>query len=175
MTADPGPLRVIGVIRSPHHRREDTPVQSALNPDEEGWIELGEHYEPALLGLEGFTHAWLVTWLGDPDQAAGEPELRQVPFLLGRHGRELGIFATRGPRRPNPIGLSLVRLGTVEGHRVRFRGVDVIDGTPLLDLKPFVAAFDTPAGDVRSGWFDDAPLPVRATPASLAAADDRPH
>jgi tRNA (adenine37-N6)-methyltransferase len=159
-------LRVLGVVRTGHTSREETPVQSALNADDAGRVELDEHYADALDGLDGFSHAWLVTWLGgDGDDA--EPALRQVPFLLGPHGRAMGILATRGPRRPNPIGLSLVRLGPIEGCVVRFRGVDMVDGTLLLDIKPYVAAFDQPTGDVRCGWFEDVELPLNATPASL--------
>ena len=90
-----------------------------------------------------------------------------MPFLLGRQPRELGIFATRGPRRPNPLGLSLVRLAAVDDITIRFTGVDMVDGTPVVDLKPFVARFDRPDGSVRSGWFDTVAFDDSITPASL--------
>src|SRR4029450_3789945 len=101
-------VRAIGTIRTSHTTFEDTPVQASLNGGELGAIELDAPYVDATDGLAGFSHAWLVTWLGPLD--GGEvppPELRQVPFLLSRSGEQVGILAMRGPRRPNPIGLSL--------------------------------------------------------------------
>lgn len=95
-----------------------------------------------------------------------------MPLLLRRRPREVGIFATRGPRRPNPIGLSNVRLLRVDGPTVHFAGVDMVDGTPLLDLKPYVAHVDQPAGPVRSGWFDTVTFDGRITPASLLPAEE---
>jgi tRNA-Thr(GGU) m(6)t(6)A37 methyltransferase TsaA len=160
-------LRVIGTIRTRHTASEHTPVQAALNPDDVGTIELDPRYVAALDGLDEFTHAWLVTWLAPLDQQPPEPALRQVPFLLRRRPRELGILATRGPRRPNPIGLSLVRLLAVDTTEIRFAGVDMLDGTPLIDLKPFVARFDQPSGDVRCGWFDTITFDDNITPARL--------
>jgi len=161
------PLPIIGVVHSARTNLADTPVQSAVNPDEEAVLELDLAYLDGLLGLDGFDYAWLLTWLGHRDQPPGPPSLRQVPFLLGSRPQEFGVFATRGPRRINPIGLSLVRLGQIDGTMIHFRGVDVVDGTPVVDLKPYVARFDRPAGDVRSGWFDDVPIPPGATPRQL--------
>ena len=74
----------------------------------------------------------------------------------------------RGPRRVNPVGLSLVRVLSVDGTTVRFAGVDVLDGTPVLDLKPYVTRFDSPAGEVRCGWFDDVELVDGSTPEGLS-------
>jgi tRNA (Thr-GGU) A37 N-methylase len=79
----------------------------------------------------------------------------------------MGVLATRGPRRINPIGLSLVRLLGVDGRLVRFAGVDMIDGTPVLDLKPYVTRFDRPPGEPRSGWFDSIDFVEGATPNDL--------
>ncbi len=103
-----------------------------------------------------------MTWLGTDGD--GPVELRQVPFLLRPQGHHVGLFAMRGPRRPNPIGLSLVRLVGLDGPRITFAGVDLVDRTPVLDLKPYVAQFDRPPGHARSGWFDTADLPQGATP-----------
>ena len=170
------PLTVIGVVRTARRAPADTPVQSALNPDEEGVVELDPVFAPGLDGLAGFDHLWLVTWLGpaEPGRAPGEPPpLLQVPFLRRPDPRTVGVFATRGPRRVNPLGLSLVRVVAVEVALIRFAGVDLVDGTPVIDLKPYVAAFDRPAAPGRSGWFDETPLPAGATPASLAEAARR--
>src|SRR5262249_39835150 len=160
-------LRFIGTIRTRHTDPTHTPVQSSLNKSDEGTIELDPRYSDALDGLAEFTHAWLLTWLAATDGDPPVPALRQVPFLLRRRPRELGILATRGPRRPNPIGLSLVRLVAIEGATIRFTGVDMVDGTPLLDLKPYVDRLDRPAEPVRGGWFDSVPFDGPVTPAEL--------
>jgi tRNA (adenine37-N6)-methyltransferase len=160
------PLEIIGVARTAHVITETTPVQAALNPDEEGTIEIFEPYLAGLGGLEDFDYAWLLTWLHHP-HTAEEPQMRQVPFLLRPQKRQMGIFATRGPRRVNPLGLSLVRVVSVVGAAVCFAGVDLLDGTPVLDLKPYVTRFDRPAGEPRCGWFDTVPLPDGITPADL--------
>jgi tRNA (adenine37-N6)-methyltransferase len=160
-------LRVIGTIRTGYPEAEHTPVQASLNPEERGRIEVDGRYADALDGLEEFSHAWLLTWLGGAEESPAVPGLRQVPFLLRRRPRLLGIFATRGPRRPSPIGLSLVRLVGVDGTTIRFAGVDMVDGTPLLDLKPYVDRFDHPTEDVRCGWFETVSFDRRVTPAEL--------
>ena len=95
------------------------------------------------------------------------PELRQVPFLLRRSGQQVGILAMRGPSRPNPIGLSLVRLVEVDGAWIVFAGVDMLDGTPLLDVKPYFRDVDQPLDDVRCGWFDAVALDGPTTPREL--------
>lgn len=166
-------LEPIGVIRTARAVVDDTPVQSVLNWAETGEVRLDPHYAPALAELEGFTHLWLLTWLHRPGQPLGDGVgLRQVPYLLGPGGAAKGIFATRGPRRPNPIGLHLVHLLEVTDDPpiIRFAGVDVVDGTEVLDVKPWVSRFDEPPpGDERrSGWFDDVAI-VHGTPAELRA------
>jgi tRNA (Thr-GGU) A37 N-methylase len=98
--------------------------------------------------------------------------MRQVPFLLRPQPRELGIFATRGPRRVNPIGLSLIQLLEVTGEQVEFAGVDLLDGTPVVDLKPYVTRFDRPPGDPRCGWFDQLTIADGTTPRQLGRPSD---
>jgi tRNA (Thr-GGU) A37 N-methylase len=98
--------------------------------------------------------------------------MRQVPFLLRPQPRELGIFATRGPRRVNPIGLSLIQLLEVTGEQVEFAGVDLLDGTPVVDLKPYVTRFDRPPGDPRCGWFDQLTIADGTTPRQLGWPSD---
>jgi len=105
------PLHVIGVVRTRHTFLETTPIQAALNRAERGTIEIDATYRDGLDSLGGFEYAWLLTWLHQLDGPAGLPPLRQVPFLLRRQQQRVGIFATRGPRRINPIGLSLITYG----------------------------------------------------------------
>lgn len=80
----------------------------------------------------------------------------------------MGVFATRGPRRVNPIGLSLIQLLQVTGQVIRFAGVDLLDGTPVIDVKPYVTRFDRPPGDPRCGWFDEITITDGSTPARSA-------
>jgi len=170
-----GPLHVIGHVRTAYPTLEATPVQSSLNREATAVLEIHDVYADALDGLAGFDFAWLLTWLGPSANEVGKPAadgeqpvpLRQVPFLLQRAGRALGVFAMRGPRRVNPLGLSLVRLLAVDGPLVHFAGVDLLDGTPVVDLKPYVSAFDRPPGEPACGWFDEVDLPLGATPQSL--------
>ena len=177
-TADAVPLPVIGVVRTGHAELAATPIQAGLNRAERGTLEVAEPYREGLDGLQDFAYAWLLTWLhrldrpvvpsGDP---GGRPAMRQVPFLLRREGRALGMFATRTPRRVNPIGLSLVELVEVTATTARFAGVDLLDGTPVLDIKPYVTRFDRPAGEPRCGWFDQVAMRDGSTPAQLAAPE----
>jgi len=102
-----------------------------------------------------------------PGSRDGQPPLKQVPYLLRSQQREMGIFATRGPRRINPIGLSLIQLLEVTPETVMFAGVDVVDGTPVIDLKPYVTRFDRPPGDPPCGWFDELDISDGSTPAGL--------
>jgi tRNA-Thr(GGU) m(6)t(6)A37 methyltransferase TsaA len=167
--SSPLALQAIGVIRTARTHWEKTPVQSSLNPDEPGQLHVYEPFVPGLAGIEDFDNLWLLCWLGDGNWSPTEPPpMTQVPFLLQREQRSVGIFATRGPRRVNPIGLSLVRLDTVEGGVITFRGVDMVDGTLVIDIKPYVTRFDRPGDEPRCGWFDGVDLPAAATPDDLA-------
>ena len=162
----------IGEVRTAYTTKSDTPVQSVLNVHETGRLVLAEPYHAGLDGLAAFDHAWLLTWL-TPDPTDPVPaSMRQVPFLLTGARRELGLFAMRGPRRPNPIGLHLVGVVEVHDDGFTFAGVDLLDHTPVLDVKPYAAPLDVPAGHhveppVRSGWFDDVDLSRPHTPRSL--------
>jgi tRNA (adenine37-N6)-methyltransferase len=164
------PLPVIGTVRTSRSARQTTPVQAALNRSETGILEIDEAFVEGLAGLDGFDYAWLLSWLhesGPPDLL---PPLTQVPFLLRPEQRSMGIYATRGPSRLNPIGLSLVALREISGRFVTFAGVDLLDGTPVIDLKPYVTRFDRPAGRPRCGWFDSVQIPEGVTPADLDRA-----
>jgi tRNA (adenine37-N6)-methyltransferase len=164
------PLPVIGVVRSRYTATENTPIQARLNAAAEATIEIAEQYADGLDGLAGFDFAWVLTWLHQPRDGSGPPRLRHVPFLLRAQQRQMGIFATRGPRRVNPIGLSLIRLTEIAGLVIRFSGVDLIEGTPVLDIKPYVTRFDRPPGEPRCGWFDDIHIRDGSTPDGLGPA-----
>jgi tRNA-Thr(GGU) m(6)t(6)A37 methyltransferase TsaA len=159
-------LEPIGVIRTDRVDPADTPVQASANLGEQGIAVVEDRYVDALDGLDQFSHAWLLTWLGPPDHTAADVALRQRPFLRP-NGPPMGIFAMRGPRRPNPIGLSLVEIIAVEGPALRFRGVDMVDGTPLLDIKPYFTDADQPRSAIKCGWFDEIAIPDAATPSSV--------
>jgi len=141
-------LEPIGVIRSPFSSREGMPIQPAGAAEVEGTVELRPELADGLADLDGFSHVILIYAFHRSEGYA----LTVVPFL---DSRPHGVFATRAPRRPNPIGLSVVRLDRVDGHVLHVTGLDVLDGTPLLDLKPYVPVFDAPA-DCRTGWLEQA-------------------
>ena len=140
-------LKPIGIIHSPFRQAAETPIQSAMAKDAEGAVELFPEFTPALLDLEGFDRIWLLYWF---DRSAAS-RLVVKPFL---DTIEHGVFATRSPCRPNPLGISCVRLLSVEGHRLRIGEPDILDQTPLLDIKPYVPAFDC-FKVKRIGWLAD--------------------
>ncbi|MBD3348973.1 MAG: tRNA (N6-threonylcarbamoyladenosine(37)-N6)-methyltransferase TrmO [Candidatus Eisenbacteria bacterium] len=129
-------LKAIGVVRTANKTREETPVQPSRAVGIEGTVEVFPEYEKGLDGLERFSHVFLICCF----DRAGPAELTVTP-----HGRteRRGVFATRAPDRPNPIGLSLVRLLRREGTVLHVSDVDILDGTPLLDVKPYVAELDS--------------------------------
>jgi tRNA (adenine37-N6)-methyltransferase len=134
----------IGVIRSRHRAAEQTPVQPIYARGCPGQAEIFPQYRDGLRDLEGFSHVILLYHL----HQAGPARLIVQPFT---GDRPCGVFATRHPQRPNPIGMSLVRLVRVEGGRLHLEDVDILDGTPLLDIKPFVPRFDL-VEEARGGW-----------------------
>jgi tRNA-Thr(GGU) m(6)t(6)A37 methyltransferase TsaA len=140
-------LRPIGVVRSPFRATEGTPIQTIFAQGAEGEVILDDAYASALDDIDGFQRVWLVYWF----DRASPFRARVVPF---RDTCESGLLATRAPCRPNPLGLSAVRLLERSGCTLRVADVDILDGTPLLDLKPYVAAFDAFPGS-RSGWCDE--------------------
>jgi tRNA-Thr(GGU) m(6)t(6)A37 methyltransferase TsaA len=161
------PLQVIGVVRNARTDITGTPIQAELNRAEHGTIEIAERYIEGLDGLADFDYAWLMSWLHKLARPRSDPPLRQIPFLLQSEQRLMGMFAARGPGRINPIGLSLIRILNVTGPVIRFAGVDLLDGTPVIDLKPYVTRFDRPAGEPRCGWYDRVPISDAITPAQL--------
>lgn len=136
----------IGVIHSPHSDPQKTPAQPAYAAGIRGRVEVFAEYEEGLQDLEGFSHIHLIYAFHRADP------LRFIvkPFL---EDREHGVFATRAPNRPNPLGMSIVRLVGRQGRFLQVEDVDVLDGTPLLDIKPYVSRFDERQG-TRDGWQD---------------------
>jgi len=138
----------IGFIHSPHHETSSIPKGLGAQHDAEGSIELLREFEPGLKDIEGFSHLF-VLW--EFDRAEGFDLIAHPP---SDQGREHGVFATRSPRRPNPIGLTVVELLGREGGSLRVRGVDMLDGTPVLDIKPYLSS--VPAEKLRRGWLAEA-------------------
>ncbi len=139
-------VQVIGRIRTPHRQASGTPIQPSVANDA-GTVLVDDRFLGALVDVEGFERIWLVYWMDRADPF--RPLV--VPY---RDTRDHGLFATRSPCRPNPIGLSAVRLVGREGNALRVVGVDMLDDTPLLDLKPYVPEFDAYPTS-RAGWFED--------------------
>ena len=146
-SVEPVVYRPIGYVASPHAELDGMPLQPIADESGESMIELTETHRGCLADLDGFSHVWVVAHL---HESLGWDAT--VPAFLDDQAH--GTFATRSPRRPNPIGLSLARIVAVRDTSVVVDGLDLLDGTPVLDLKPFVPLFDTPAADVRAGWFE---------------------
>lgn len=155
-------VRPIGIIRTSFESGQEIPIQSKMS-ETIGEAVVEEEYMDGLKSLDGFSHVILLYWF----HRAKEPVLCVRPYL---DSREHGLFSTRAPSRPNPIGLSIVRLLRVEGVRLVFQGADMLDETPLLDIKPFVPEFDNQP-DAKSGWLTDSLL----RESSLHLSDDRFH
>jgi len=153
----------IGVIRTPFATGAGTPIQPAMAQGAEGTVELRPEYAEALSDLDGFERVWLIYWF----DRSSEPKLTVTPYM---DTQPRGLFATRAPSRPNAIGMSCVRLLGVEGTTLRIADVDMLDGTPLLDIKPYVPRFDA-YPDARDGWLAKSPKTVRDD----VRADDRFH
>ena len=139
-------IRPIGIIHSPYKEAKDIPIQGKFKPGIKAWVELEDEYTPGLKDLEGFSHAFLVYYF----HKSKEVQLEAKPFL---EDNKHGIFAIRSPHRPNHIGLSIVKIESIEGNKLCFTEVDVLDRTPLLDIKPYVKHFDA-REDAICGWID---------------------
>jgi tRNA-Thr(GGU) m(6)t(6)A37 methyltransferase TsaA len=150
-------LRPIGFARTPYRETGEVPKGLGAHHEAEGTIEILPEFAAGLQDIDGFSHLYLL-WIFH--RAPGEIS------LVGRtpaDQREHGVFATRSPRRPNPLGLTVVELLGREGTRLRVRGVDMLDGTPLVDVKPYLSSI--PAETLRRGWLDEV---ERAGPAAPA-------
>jgi tRNA-Thr(GGU) m(6)t(6)A37 methyltransferase TsaA len=142
-------LKPIGVIHTPFQQASGTPIQTRAAEGVEGTVEIFPEFVAGLRDLDGFDRIWLLYWF---DRTAFDQTGLIVSPYLDPHGSH-GVFATRAPARPNPIGMSPVRLLEVRGNVLRVRDLDMLDGTPLLDIKPYVPQFDC-FEVTRSGWVD---------------------
>jgi tRNA-Thr(GGU) m(6)t(6)A37 methyltransferase TsaA len=139
-------FHAIGVVRSPHTDPSKTPIQPVFAKQAEGKVMLDPGYSDGLADLEDFSHIYLFYVF----HKTSETKLTVRPFL---EDKTHGVFATRAPCRPNKLGFSVVKLISIEGNTLNVEDIDILDGTPVIDIKPFIARFDT-RDDVRSGWQD---------------------
>jgi len=140
-------MRPIGFVRSPYSETAQIPKGWGAKHDAEGVLEIIPEFEQGLTDIEGFSHLFVI-WmfhLSEGSSLLGTPPTDDRPH---------GVFATRSPRRPNPIGLTVVELIKREGSRLYVRGVDMLDGTPILDIKPYLSS--VPVEKVKRGWLDEA-------------------
>ena len=137
----------IGIIHSEHTIAEETPIQPVYAKGCKGYVELYPEFVDGLRDLSGFSHIYLIYHF----HKSREVKLIVKPFL---QDVDRGIFSTRAPFRPNPIGLSVVELLGIEGNILHLDGVDILDGTPLLDIKPYTAKFDL-RNVTKNGWQDE--------------------
>lgn len=140
-------LRPIGTVRSPYTESSQIPKGLGVRHDAEGVLEISPELAPGLLDIEGFSHLF-VLWIFD--RVDGYDLLAHPPS----DNRPHGVFATRSPRRPNPIGLTVVELIARDGARLHVRGVDMLDGTPIVDIKPYLSSI--PPERLRRGWLAEA-------------------
>ncbi|HKG94965.1 MAG TPA: tRNA (N6-threonylcarbamoyladenosine(37)-N6)-methyltransferase TrmO [Gemmatimonadaceae bacterium] len=140
-------LRPIGTVRSPYTDRKQIPKGPGARHEAEGVLEILPELDAGLTDIEGFSHLY-VLWVFD--RAEGYDLMSRPPT----DDRPHGVFATRAPRRPNPIGLTVVQLLGRDGPRLHVRGVDMLDGTPIVDIKPYLSS--VPADRLRRGWIAEA-------------------
>ena len=140
-------MRPIGVIRSGYTSKSEIPKGPRAEHTAEGTIEIDPALEQGLTDIEGFSHLFVI-WVFD--RSDGYDLMATPPTDTKPHG----VFATRAPRRPNPIGLTVVELLGRDGATLRVRGLDMLDGTPVLDIKPYLSSI--PAEKLKRGWLDEA-------------------
>lgn len=145
-------IQPIGYVRSPFRGAKEIPRGLGAKHDAEGVLEIREELEAGLTDIDGFSHLFVI-WVFDRSEGF---ELLGTPPA---DNRSHGVFATRSPRRPNPIGLTVVELLDRDGPRLRVRGVDMLDGTPILDIKPYLSS--VPMEKLRRGWLEEAEARTR--------------
>jgi len=139
-------LKPIGIIHTPYKEPKGMPIQGTFEKGTKGTIRLFPEYQAGLKDIKGFSHISLIYHFN----RSKEERLVGKPFL---EDREHGIFAIRSPHRPNHIGFSIVKLEKIHRNTITFSEVDILDGTPLLDIKPYVSHFDS-RKNVKNGWLE---------------------
>jgi len=145
----------IGIVSSPYKNTAEIPKGLGVKHEADGVLEVLPEFEPGLTDIEGFSHLFVI-WVFD--RSDGFELLGTPPF----DNRPHGVFATRSPRRPNPIGLTVVELLRREGGRLHVRGLDMLDGTPILDIKPYMSSI--PSETLRRGWLAEAETRQKSNP-----------
>jgi tRNA-Thr(GGU) m(6)t(6)A37 methyltransferase TsaA len=140
-------LTPIGRVHSPFTTTDSIPKGLGAQHEAEGVLEIEPALEAGLADIDGFSHLYVI-WIFDRADGA---ELTAWP---PSDDRSHGVFATRSPQRPNPIGLTVVRLLEREGTRLRVKGIDMLDGTPIVDIKPYLS--NVPESELRRGWLEEA-------------------
>lgn len=140
-------VQQIATIKSPFCDLENMPVQPRGAKETYATIEFKKEFAEGLKDLDGFSHVYLIYYFHKVESH----ELKVVPFN-DKTNTSRGVFSTRTPMHPNSIGLSVVELVSVEENIVTIKGIDILDGTPLLDIKPYIENFDKVSGEVKSGW-----------------------
>ena len=136
--------RPIGIIHSEYKQKEGVPIQGILSKESKGWVEIFPEFKKGLKDIDGFSHIFLIYCF----HLSKGYSLLTKPFL---ENKKHGIFATRAPKRPNPIGISVVKLEKNKDNKLYINEVDIIDGTPLLDIKPYISKFDA-RDNAKMGW-----------------------
>ncbi len=139
-------FKPIGIVHSPFKEARGTPIQPKAAKGIGGTVEVFREFTDGLADLDGFSHIILICHF----HLAQNPKLKVIPYM---DDQERGVFATRAPSRPNPIGISVVRLNRIENNILHIQDVDIVDGTPLLDIKPYVPEFDSKE-DIKIGWLE---------------------
>jgi tRNA-Thr(GGU) m(6)t(6)A37 methyltransferase TsaA len=140
-------MQPIGYVRSPYRDTQEIPKGLGAKHEAEGVLEIMGEFEPGLKDIEGFSHLFVI-WVFDRSEGCN------LVGMPPSDDRPHGVFATRSPRRPNPIGLTVVELLGREGSVLRVRGIDMLEGTPILDIKPYLS--NVPQERLRRGWLAEA-------------------
>ena len=159
-------MQPIGYVRSPYKDTREIPKGLGAKHEVEGWLEIAEEFAPGLLDIEGFSHLFVI-W--EFDRSDGFSVVVKPPS----DDRPHGVFATRSPQRPNPIGLTVVELLRRQGSSLRVRGIDMLDGTPILDIKPYLSS--VPPEKLRRGWLAEAEARAAGRPRSPGTAASAPE
>lgn len=139
-------FKPIGLIHSPFTELEEMPIQPSGSLGVKGFFEIHPEFSHALQDLDGFSHLYAIYYF----HKVQNWQAKVIPFL---DTQERGLFATRAPKRPNPIGISLLEIICIKENRIDVNNIDILDGTPLLDIKPYIPQFE-PAENIRIGWLN---------------------